>query len=156
MVHIRAWRNFKRMHASTCVFASLIYVAAVLHAWAVLPGAPGLKLSVTLGFPLAYLAAAFLAPVYVAPIRRMLKRYVWLSFTTGFGQTPVSVLVGLGLIGGAAGFIYWQIHAAAEGGAYPVGAFSAYGAGVGVLFAQAVLVRLLEREPKIRQIIEAP
>lgn len=154
MAQVRAWRNFKRMHASACLFASLIYGAAVLHAWQVLPGAAGMKLVFTLAFPLAYLAATFLAAILIRPVRKWLKHYVWLSFAAGFGQTPISVLSGLGLIAAAAAFIYWQIHGVADGGRYPAAAFSAYGAGIGILFAQTVLVRLLEREPKIRQIIE--
>lgn len=150
-----AWRNFKRMQASTCLFASLIYLAAVLHGWRVLPGSDGLKLAVMLAFPALYLAAAFLVPLYVAPVRRLLKRYVWMSFSAGFGQTPLSVLCGLGLLAFAAGFIYWQIHDVAEGGRYPAGVFSGYGAGIGILFAQAALVLALEREPKYRRLIES-
>jgi uncharacterized membrane protein YesL len=155
MVHVPAWRNFKRMQASACAFASLIYFAAVIHAWRELPGSDGLKLTVTLAFPALYFAAAFLVPLYVRPLRRLLKRYVWMSFAAGFGQTPASVITGLGLIALAAVFIYWQIHGVAEGGRYPAGVFSGYGAGIGILFAQAVLVLVLEREPKIRRIIEA-
>lgn len=154
MAHVRAWRNFKRMQSSACLFASLIYAAAVLYAWRVLPDPAGTKVVFTLVFPLIYLAAAFLAAVWIGPVRRWLKHYVWLSFAAGFGQTPISVIVGLGLIAGVAAFIYWQINGVAAGGRYPAGAFAAYGAGVGVLFAQAVMVRLLEREPKIRAIIE--
>ena len=154
MVHVTAWRNFKRMQASACMFASLIYFAAVLHAWRVLPGSAGLKLLVTLGFPTMYLVAAFLLPLYIRPVRRLLKRYVWMSFAAGFGQTPFSVISGLGLLAFAAMFIFWQIHDYAGGGRYPAGVFSGYGAGIGILFAQATLVLALEQEPKIREIIE--
>lgn len=155
MVHVTAWRNFKRMQASACLFASLVYLGAVVHAWRVLPGSPGLKLAVTLAFPAFYFLAAFAVPLTVKPVRRLLKRYVWMSFAAGFGQTPASVVTGLGLLAVAAVFIYWQIHGVAEGGRYPAGVFSGYGAGIGILFAQAVLVLVLEREPKIREIIEA-
>ena len=86
-MHVQAWRNFKRMQVSACLFASLIYVGAVLHAWRVLPGAPGLKLAVTLAFPAVYFALSLVLPLTIRPLRRMLKRYVWLSFVAGFGQT---------------------------------------------------------------------
>jgi hypothetical protein len=153
-MQIEAWRNFKRMQASACLFASLIYVGAVLHAWRVLPGPDSLKLAVTLAFPAAYFLAAFVLPLQIRPLRRLLKRYVWMSFAAGFGQTPISVITGLGLLAFAAVFIYLQIADVAHGGRYPAGVFSGYGAGIGILCAQALLVYALEREPKIREIIE--
>ena len=148
-----AWRKFKRMQASACVFACLIYVAAVIHAWRVLPGSAGLKLAVTLAFPAFYCACATVLPLKIASIRRVLKRHLWVSFSSGFGQTPISVLTGLGLLAVAAGFIYQQIGGVAHGGRYPAGVFSGYGAGIGILFAQALLVAALEREPSVREII---
>ena len=153
-MHVPAWRNFKRMQASACLFASLIYIAACLHAWRVLPGSIGLKAAVTVAFPAIYFAAAFVLPLVIPALRRRLKRYVWMSFAAGFGQTPVSVLTGLGLLAVAAVFIYLQVAGVATGGRYPAGVFSGYGAGIGILFAQALLVLVLEREPKIREIIE--
>jgi hypothetical protein len=153
-MHVEAWRNFKRMQASACLFATLIYTAAVLHAWRVLPGADSLKLAVTLAFPAFYFVCALVLPLRIRPLRRLLKRYVWLSFAAGFGQTPLSVITGLGLLAVAAVFIYLQVAGVAEGGRYPAGVFSGYGAGIGILFAQALLVFALEREPKIREIIE--
>ncbi len=153
-MHVRAWRNFKRMQASACVFATLVYTGAVVHAWRVLPGGEGLKLAVTLAFPAFYFVAALVLPLQIRPLRRLLKRYVWMSFAAGFGQTPMSVLTGLGLLAVAAAFIYLQIAGVAHGGRYPAGVFSGYGAGIGILFAQALLVFALEREPKIREIIE--
>lgn len=156
MIHVRAWRNFKRMQATACAFAILVYLGAVLHAWRVLPGPANLKLLVTLAFPVLYFLGALVAPLVVPPLRRMLKRYVWLSFAAGFGQSVGSVLTGLGVLAFAAIFIHWQIAGAADGaGRYPAGVFSAFGAGIGILVAQAVLVRVLEREPKVREIIEA-
>ena len=153
-MQLESWRRFKRMQASACAFASLIYLAATVHAWRVLPGPATLKMIVTLAFPAVYFLAALVLPLQIKPIRRMLKRYVWMSFAAGFGQTPLSVLTGLGLLAGAAGFIYLQIAGVAHGGRYPAGVFSGYGAGIGILFAQATLVYALEREPKIRAIIE--
>jgi hypothetical protein len=129
-------------------------VGAVLHAWRVLPGPDSLKLAVTLAFPAVYFLAAFVLPLQIRPLRRLLKRYVWMSFAAGFGQTPISVITGLGLLAFAAVFIYLQIAGVAHGGRYPAGVFSGYGAGIGILCAQALLVFALEREPKIREIIE--
>jgi hypothetical protein len=153
-MQVQAWRNFKRMQASACTFASLVYLAATIHAWRVLPGPDRLKLVFTLVFPAVYFLAALVLPLQVRPIRRVLKRYVWMSFAAGFGQTPISVLTGLGVLALAAGFIYLEIAGVAHGGRYPAGVFSGYGAGIGILFAQALLVFALEREPKIREIIE--
>ena len=152
--HNPAWRRFKRMQRSTCVVASLIYASAAVHAWRVLPGPDTLKSAVILVFPAVYALATFVLPLQIKPVRRQLKRYVWMSFGAGFGQTPVSVITGLGLLVTAAVFIYLQIAGVAQGGRYPSGVFSGYGAGIGVLFAQALLTAALEREPKIREIIE--
>ncbi len=154
VIHVAAWRRFKRMEAVSCLVALLIYAGAGLHAWRVLPGPQSLKAAVIVVFPAVYALATFVLPLQIRPLRRVLKRYVWMSFSAGFGQTPLSVLGGLGLIGFAAGFIYLQTAGVAHGGRYPAGAFSAFGAGIGVLFAQALLVTALEREPKIRALIE--
>ena len=156
MTHVPAWRSFKRMQISACVFACLIYTAAALYGWRELPGPLKLKSAVVLVFPAIYCLAAIWAPLQIRPARRLLKRYVWLSFVAGFGQTVGSVLFALGLIALAAVFIYLQVGAAVDGGRYPAGVFSAYGAGIGILFAQAMLVYALEQEPKIREIIERP
>jgi hypothetical protein len=153
-MHVEAWRKFKRMQASACTFASLIYAGAVIHAWRVLPGGVGLKLAVTLAFPAFYFVCAFILPLKIPSLRQFLMRYVWMSFAAGFGQNALSVLTGLGMLAFAAAFIYMQIAGVAHGGRYPAGVFSGYGAGIGILFAQAILVLALEREPKVRQIIE--
>jgi hypothetical protein len=156
MVHIVAWRNFKRMQATACLFASLIFLAAVVHGWRVLPGPASTKLIFTLGFPAFYLAMSLAAPLSIRPIRRWLRGHMWRSFLTGFGQTPISVLTVLGLLAGAALLIYWQLYKVGDGGQYPAGLFSAYGAGIGLLFAQAIIVLGLERDPKVRPFIEQP
>ena len=153
-VHTRAWRNFKRMQGAACTFATLVYAAAAVHAWEVLPGDADLKRAFIVIFPALYLMAVLVGVLQIRPLRRRLKRYVWLSFAAGFGQTVVSVLTGFAVLGIAAGLVYLQVHAAANGGRYPAGAFSAFGAGLGILFAQGLLVFALEREPKVRQIIE--
>ena len=153
-VHTPSWRRFKRMQASACAFASLVYAGAAVHAWRVLPGPQSLKTAMILVFPSVYSWVAFIAPLQVSRLLRLRKRYVWMTFSAGFGQTAASVLWGLGLLAVAAVFIYVQIAGVAHGGRYPAGVFSGYGAGIGVLFAQALLVSALEREPKIRVLIE--
>lgn len=154
MVQVPAWRTFKRMQGVGCAFASLIYAGAVIHAWRVLPGPDNLKVAVTLAFPFLYFLASLILPLIVPPVRRTLKSYVWMSFAAGFGQSVWSVVSGLGLLALAAVFIYLQIAGVAGGGRYPAGVFSGYAAGIGILFAQALLVRALEQEPRIREIIE--
>ena len=126
--HTPAWRNFKRMQDSACVVASLIYAGAALHAWQVLPGPTQKKLLFTLAAPLIFLSLTILLPLVLGGLRRLLRSYVWLSFKAGFGQTPASVITGLGLLALAAGFIYLQIAGVAHGGRYPAGVFSGYAA----------------------------
>ena len=152
--HTPAWRAFKRTEDCACVFASLIYLAAMLHAWRVLPGDTAAKLTWTVAAPMMFLVLSFGLPLLIGGMRRLLARYVWMSFKAGFGQTPVSVLSGLGLLALAAVFVYLQVSGAAHGKAYPAGVFAAYGAGIGILFAQALLVRALERLPDVRAVIE--
>jgi hypothetical protein len=152
--HTRAWRNFKRMQDSTVAVASLIYAGAVVNAFEALPGPSGLVAQRTLVWPGIFLSLSLGLPLVVGPIRRSLTRYVWLSFQAGFGQTVMSILTGVGLLSGAALFMYWQIGDAAHGGRYPAGVFSGYGAGIGILAAQAALVRVLERHPDVRREID--
>jgi hypothetical protein len=149
-----AWRNFKRMQDCACLFASLIYLGAVIHAWRVLPGLAQTKLIFTIAAPLIFLSLIMLLPMVLRGLRVQLARYVWMSFNAGYGQTAVSVISGLGLLAFAAGFIYLQIAGVAKGGRYPAGVFSGYAAGIGILYVQAILVRVLERAPEIRQKIE--
>ncbi|MET0274156.1 MAG: hypothetical protein ABW360_14310 [Phenylobacterium sp.] len=154
MAYTRAWRNFKRMQDVTVAAASLIYAGAVLHAFQHLPGGQALIVQRTLVWPAIFLMLSFGAPLAVVALRRVLARYVWMSFQAGFGQTASSVMIGVGLLAGAALFMYWQIAGAANGGRYPAGVFSGYAAGIGILGAQAVLVRALERLPDVRKRIE--
>ena len=152
--HTRAWRNFKRMQGAAALFGLVVYAGAALHAWREVPAADSVKRAFLLAFPAVYAMAVLVVALQLQVARRRLKRYVWLSFAAGFGQSVVSVLTGLGVLAVVAGFIYWRVNAAAAGGPYPAGVFSALGAGLGVLFAQVLLVSALEREPKIRAIIE--
>ncbi len=154
MTHTPAWRAFKRTEDCACAFASLIYVGAVLHAWRVLPGDSSVKLLWILAAPSMFLGMSFVLPIIIGPLRRLLVRYVWMSFKAGFGQTPGSILSGLGLLAAAAVFIYLQVSGARRGGGYPAGVFAGYAAGIGVLFAQALLVRVVERHPEVKPVIE--
>ncbi len=135
--------------------AALIYAAAVIQAWRVLPGSDTLKLQRTALFPGIFLGLSFLL-VFVPPARRYLTRHLWLSYRTGFGQTVISVLVGMGVLLVVAGFIFWTVHVGAHGGTYPGSAFSGYAAGIGLLCAQLLLVRAMERDPDVKRQIEEP
>jgi len=136
--------------------AALIYAGAVINAFQVLPGGAALIAQRTVIWPALFLFLALVVPLVTPPLKRILARYVWLSFQAGFGQTPLSVLTGVGLLAAAALFIYWQVWAVAHGGRYPAGVFSGYAAGIGILAAQAVLVRALETVPEVRKQIEEP
>jgi hypothetical protein len=154
MAFTPAWRNFKRMQDVTVAIAALIYAGATVRAFGVLPGGAELIAQRTLIWPGVFLLLSFAVPLRILALRRRLARYVWMSFQAGFGQTPFSVAAGLALLGGAAGFIYWQIEAVSRGGQYPAAIFSAYGSGMGILAAQALLARVLEKDPKAREFIE--
>ncbi|MBP6878725.1 MAG: hypothetical protein KBC34_11930 [Phenylobacterium sp.] len=154
MSFIKPWRDFRRMQDVAVGAAVLIYAGAVVNAFRVLPGGAELIAQRTLIWPGVFLIASLAAPLLIAPLKRGLARYVWLSFQAGFGQTPVSVLTGVGLLAAAALFIYWQVWAVGHGGRYPAGVFSGYAAGIGILAAQAILVRALETVPEVRKQIE--
>jgi hypothetical protein len=154
MAHTLAWRNFKRMQDMTATAACLIYAAAAVHAVSVLPGDRGGVLRWVLVWPAAWLVACLAIPLIVGPLRRGLSRYVWASFQAGFGQTAVSVVSGVVLLLGAGLFINWQVARAAAGPA-SANVFSAFAAGVGVLVAQAILTRALERREDLKPRIEA-
>lgn len=156
MVHTASWRNFRRMQMSTFAAASLIYAGAVLYAWRTLPGEQDLKLQRTIFLPISFLLLSWLLPLLIPAVRRGLSRYVWLSYLSGFGQSVISVLTGIGVLMAMAGFIYWQVADVAHGGRYPAGVFSGYAAGIGILVAQILLVRRMERDPAVRPLIEVP
>lgn len=154
MSHTPAWRNFRRMQASALAFAVLIYAGALARTWTIVPAAASLRWAMLVDSPGLYALVVLLLALLVPPLRRRLKRYVWLSFVAGFGQSASSVLSGLAVLAVVAAFVYFQIDAAAKGGPYPAGAFSEFGAGIGVLAAQLMLTFALEREPKVREVIE--
>ncbi len=154
MTYSPAWRAFKRTQDLTVLTAVLIYGAAVVHAFMRLPDDHSALLRSTLGLPAIFLLATLAVSLLVGAIRRHLARYVWASFQAGFGQTAGSVVGGVLLLGGAAGFIYWQIGSAAAGGRGLADVFCGYAAGIGILAAQAALVRVLERHPDVKVQIE--
>jgi len=154
MTFIRAWRDFRRMQDVAVGAAALIYAGAVINAFQVLPGGAALIAQRTLVWPGMFLFLSLVLPLLIPPLKKVLARYVWLSFQAGFGQTPISVLTGVGLLAAAALFIYWQVWAVGHGGRYPAGVFSGYAAGIGILGAQAILVRALETVPEVRTQIE--
>jgi hypothetical protein len=142
------------MQDLTVAVASLIYAGAGVLAMDRLHGGEALVLRWIQLWPGLFLAASLLVPLVIGPLRRWLIKYVWMSFQAGFGQTPGSIVTGLMLLLGAALFIYWQIASVAATGTYRANVFSAYAAGIGILAAQAVLVRSLERRPEVREQIE--
>ena len=150
----RAWINFRRMQSSGLVAGVLIYAGAALHAWQALPGPEDLKRQRILLFPAIFVVLTVAAAQTVPPMRRWVRDYVWMSFRAGFGQSWPSVVIALGLLAGAAMFIYWQWAAATHGGRYPAGVFSGYAAGIGILIAQVLATRALERDPAVRNFIE--
>jgi hypothetical protein len=77
-----------------------------------------------------------------------------MSFRAGFGQSAGSVLVGAAMLAGAGAFLHWEVEGAAGGETFRANVFSAFAAGIGVLAAQAVLVRALERLPEVKLFIE--
>jgi hypothetical protein len=154
MAHLQAWRRFKRMQRSTCAVAALIYAGAAIQGFRVLPGPLTLKTSLILLIPGFFALLCLVAPLQAPPLRRMLERYVMMSFKARFGQTVGSVLMGFGLLVFAAGFIYVQIAGVANGGRYPAGVFSGYGAGIGILLAQMLATSRVERDPEVRAEIE--
>jgi hypothetical protein len=139
-----AWARFRRMQISLALAASLAYAACALEGWRRLGGA-GLRGIVLL--PGAVFGLTLAAALFVPPLRTAVSRHLLTSYRTGFGQGLVSVAVGLTVILAAAGFLLWRIHTPQD----PAPAFSALAAGIGLLVAQVVLVRRLERDPEIRE-----
>jgi hypothetical protein len=149
-----SWRVFRRMQDSAFAVGVLIYAAAAVHAWTVLPGAAAFKFERMVLFPGVYFLATLLIPLAAPPVRRMLRTHLWIAFRTGFGQSVISVLVVVLILAGFAAFIILDTANAARSGRFPESAFAAYAAGIGVLLAQALLVRRIERDPALRPSIE--
>ena len=145
------------MQDSVLAVGLLVYAAAVVDAWRILPGDNAFKWRLTVLIPGACLIPTLAASLALPAVRRAVLRHLWLTYRTGFGQSVISVLVGLGLLVALAGLIVWQVHHLAAGGRAPAGgAFSGFAAGLGLLVAQVVLVRRLESDPEVRKRISAP
>jgi len=149
-----SWRLFKRMQSTILAVAALVYVAAAAEAWRVPLAGSALKLARTAIFPGLFFTLSFCGVLLVPVLRAALVRHLWTSYRTGYGQSVISVLGGVGVLIAVSGLIFWQIHQAMRGGGYPGGAFSGYGAGIGLLLAQTVLVRRIEDDPTLRRQIE--
>ena len=145
-----SWRLYRRMQDSVLAVGVLVYAGAVLDAWRVLPLAAAAKWRLTVLLPGSCLALTLLACLLIRPVREALRRHLWISYRTGFGQTIISVIGGLGLLVAVAGVIIWQSHGAAHGGRLHGGGFSGFGAGLGLLIAQTIQVRVLEHDPDLR------
>lgn len=154
MAFSRAWANFKRMEDITAAAGVLIYAAVVVRGFHDLPGGADVVTQWLVLWPLFFLFLTTALSVLVPPVRRGLSSYVWMSFRAGFGQTPGSVVIGVALLLGAALLIHREMVEIETTGRYATSVFSAYAAGVGLLIAQAALVRGLERRPEIRAEIE--
>ena len=146
-----AWRNFKRMEDFTALGAGLLYAAAMVSALERKLG-PGLA-QATIVWPFMHFVAAFLVPTRWPAARRLLTKYVWLSFRAGFGQTAISVIGGAALMAGAAYAVFRQVGLAPDVISLAP-TFCALAAGIGVLGAQALLARVLERAPEVRAQID--
>jgi len=152
----RSWRVFRRMQDSAFAVGALIYAAAAVHAWTVLPGAASFKLQQMVLQPGIYFLATLTIPLLAPPVRGILRTHLWIAFRTGFGQSVISVLAVVLILASAAAFIFFDTARAARSGhGFPESAFAAYAAGIGILLAQALLVRRLERDPALRPQIEA-
>ena len=126
------------MQISLALAAILAYAACVLEAWR-LPHAPNLPRTAV--FSAAFFVATVGAALWIPVLRTAVEAHLMTSYRTGFGQGLVSVAVSLTVILAAAAFLLWRIHGAGD----PAPAFSAFAAGIGLLVAEVVLVRRLER-----------
>ncbi len=143
------------MQDTVVAVAGLAYGGAALEAWRALPGAVGVKLWRLGLYPGGLLAVALIAALWAPILRGALLRHLWISYRTGFGQSVISVLAGVGVLIALAIFSIWPIL---HGGPLDPrfgGAFAAYGAGIGLLLAEAILVRRIEADPHFRGQIEA-
>ncbi len=140
------WARFLRMQASLVATGALAFAGGLAERarpGGVLLRGDFLKLLI---IPGCCLMATLAVVLGLPPLRRMVRRHLLASYRTGFGQSVISVLVGLGVILAAGAFLVWRVRAAASGGPDPAGAFSGFGAGLGLLIAQAILARRLARD----------
>jgi hypothetical protein len=149
-----AWRNFRRMQDLTLLFASLAFVADALLAWPLVPGSVQLKLMVMLAFPALYLLGVLGFGLGLRPLRQLLVKFVWMSFKAGFGQSVLSVLLSVAVLLAVTAYTYWVSAGSANGGQYPAGVFSGFGAGIGILIVQTVITHRLQQDPQVRAEVE--
>src|SRR5215469_3395253 len=114
-----SWRMFRRMQYSAFATGALIYAAAGVHAWRVLPGRPVHKLEQMVLWPGVLFLFTLVAPLAAPPLRRALKTHIWISFRTGFGQSVISVLAVVLVLATAAAFIYFDTAGALRRGGFP-------------------------------------
>jgi hypothetical protein len=133
-----AWEKFRRMQTSLALAAMLAYASSALEAWR-LPHTTNLVR--TAAFSAGFCVATLVAALWVPVLRAAVETHLLTSYRTGFGQGLVSVAVSLTIILAAATFLLWRIHGPDD----PAPAFSAFAAGIGLLIAQVLLVRKLER-----------
>src|SRR5260370_42110392 len=100
------WGMFGGMEYSAFAGGALIYAGGAVHAWAVLPAPPKLKLEGMALWPALYFATTFAIPLLAPPVRHVLKTHIWISFRTGFGQSVVSVLAVVFVLAAAAAFLF--------------------------------------------------
>lgn len=148
------WRNFRRMQDLTLGFASAAYVADAILAWPIIPAATGFKLAIMLFFPLVYLIGVTALTLTIKPLRELMTRFVWMSFKAGFGQTVFSVLASIGMLTVITAYTYFASLGSADGGPYPAGAFSGFGAGIGILIVQTVLTHRMQHDPEFEAEVE--
>lgn len=148
------WRNFRRMQDLTLGFAAAAFVADAILAWPLIPAETGFKLSILVFFPAVYLIGVTALTLSIRPLRDWMTRFVWMSFKAGFGQTVISVLVSIGMLCAITVYTYWASLGAAEGGPSPAGAFSGFGAGIGILIVQTVLTHRLQHDPEFETEVE--
>jgi hypothetical protein len=134
-----AWKKFRRMQTSLALASILAYAACALEA-SRLPQVPNLPRIAA--FSAAFFLVTLVAALWIPMLRAAVQNHLMTSYRTGFGQGLVSVAVSLTVLLAAATFLLWRIHGRDD----PSPAFSAFAAGSGLLVAQAVLVRRLERE----------
>ena len=143
------------MQHTLIVVAGLIYAVAALEAWRRVPWrGQTLELLRTAVFPSAFLLVTVALILFVPVVSRLMTAHLWTSYRTGYGQSVISVLAGVGLILLLAGVMFWRIAGAAHGGRDPAGALAAFASGLGLLIAQAVLLRRIEADPQLGRLIE--
>lgn len=156
MAFVPGWLNFRRMQDTVATVAGLLYAGLALEGWRALPSPEAVKLERLILLPGLLALCTFAGALLVAVLRQALMRHLWVSYRTGFGQTVISVLGGVGVLIILAVLSLWPVLFPDGAGPRPGSGFSAYGAGIGLLWAEAILVRRLEADPVLRQQIEVP